>query len=121
MTRPDLTATINAWCDGVPRTWLFRGARMSPAFRGCGAAALCAASIVAAGGALRARVSLSILALLIGAGVASFFALAFVRRALTRREELVLLEHLWLALLAIAGATWALGEPVPPYLDVASV
>jgi hypothetical protein len=52
---------------------------------------------------------------------ASFFAWAFVRMWVTGAENIVLLEHVWVACAAASGYLVAAGEPVWPWLDVVSV
>ncbi len=52
---------------------------------------------------------------------ASFFVFGLLRRALTGRENLVLLEHVWVALGSVAFYLWAAGGPVLPGLDVLAV
>lgn len=66
------------------------------------------------------------LAPMIGAGVIAvsvtgFCAQALLRRLITGRESLVLLEHVWVTMVVAAGYLTALGEPVSAWLDVLAV
>ncbi|HTN85604.1 MAG TPA: prolipoprotein diacylglyceryl transferase family protein [Sorangium sp.] len=114
-------APLNAWLDELPRTRFGRFGREVPAFRSAGVAGYYAALAATLAGGLLAGRSLAVLGLLAAVCAASFYAWAHVRRAITGREQLVLLEHVWIAQLASAGALLALGEPVIPYLDVIAV
>lgn len=75
---------------------------------------------VIAGGLLRGH-SLLVLGVLAGVCALSFYVWAHARRALTGREELVLLEHVWFALLVSGATLRVLDQPVLPYLDVIAV
>lgn len=109
---------LNRLLDAVPRVEFRFGGRPLPAFRVCGTAGFYAALLVSTGAALIVGRPLAPLVVAIAAAVASFFGWALLRSAITRRESLVLLEHLWLALAASAGVLYALGVPVLPYLDL---
>jgi len=112
---------VNAALDRLPRTRLARAAREAPAFRACGVTGFYGALLVLVAGGLLAGRSLLVLAAVAAVSAASFFVWAFARRAVTGREELVLLEHVWFAEACVAGGLAAIGEPVLPYLDVLAV
>jgi hypothetical protein len=112
---------VNAWLDRLPRTRFGRLGREVPAFRSCGVAGYYVALVATLAGGLLTGRSLLVLGILSAVCAFSFFAWAQARRAITGREELVLLEHVWIAELASALALRALGEPALPYLDVISV
>ena len=109
---------INAWLDRLPRTRFGAGSREAPAFRSLGVAGYYAALVVTLGGGLLVGRSILTLAVVSAVCALSFFGWAHLRRLMTGREHLVLLEHVWVALLCAWGALAAMGEPVLPYLDV---
>jgi hypothetical protein len=111
----------NALLDRLPRRRVGRLGREAPAFRVCGEVGLHAGLIALLAAGLVRGASLAALALVAAVCVASFFAWAHVRRAVTGRETLVLLEHVWVALACSALALWALGEPVLATLDCLAV
>jgi hypothetical protein len=86
-----------------------------------GVAGYHAAVVATLGAGILAGRSLMVLAALAAVCAISFFAWAYVRRALTGRERLVLLEHVWIAELFSAGTLRLLREPLLPYLDAVSV
>ncbi len=90
-------------------------------FRVVGVAGFQAALAVEVLGGL--RVGLTPLTTIGAAAVAamSFLVWAWIRRALTGRENLVLFEHVWVALFALAGYWWLVDVPVALGLDVATV
>ena len=113
-------AGFNARLDQLPRTQFFFGGRKVPAFRGLAVFGYYLAVLL---GLLTALLSgLSLLAALGLAAVCalSFFAWAYVRRALSGHEELVLLEHLWFALLCCTLFGVAAELSLPNYLDLIS-
>jgi hypothetical protein len=112
---------LNAFLDALPRTRLGRASREVPAFRACGVAGFHFAVAAVLGGGLLAGRSLPVLAVLALACALSFFGYTFLRRAVTGREALVLLEHVWVAEACCAATLAALGEPVLPYMDVIGV
>jgi Prolipoprotein diacylglyceryl transferase len=103
--------------DRLPRAHVGRGSRATPAYRACGVVgAYAGVAVLVAAGLLGGR-PLGALGVAALAAATTFFIWAFMRRAVTRTERLVLVEHLWLALAAAAGAAAALGEPVLATLD----
>ena len=116
-----LPARLNRLFDALPRTRLGCLSREVPAFRACGVTGFYLAVVVLAGGGLLAGRSPLVLASLAAVCALSFFAYTYLRMWATGRETLVLLEHVWFALAAVAGWLWAAGEPVLPYLDVVAV
>jgi len=112
---------LNASFDRLARTRFGRLSREVPAFRSCGVVGFYLAVIaVIAGGLLRGQ-SLLVLGVLSSTCALSFYAWAWLRRALTSREELVLLEHVWVALLLSWATLRVLKQPSLPYLDVVAV
>ena len=116
-----MSTTINRFFDALPRPRIFRGCAERPAFRSLGVAGYHAALVATFGAGLLAGRSLLVLAAVAAVCAGSFFAWAYVRRAIGGSETLVLLEHVWLAALAAAGTLHLLGEPILPYLDAVSV
>ena len=111
----------NRLLDRVPRENLHPGAREVPAFRSLGVLGFHLAVLTALLTGFVAGVPpLDVMALSAVAG-ASFFGWGLLRRALAGRESLVLLEHVWVALGAVALLRWGAGEPVLPGLDVLCV
>lgn len=108
---------INVVLDGLPRTRVLRHFRPAPAFRSLGVTGFYAAAVVTfLVGLVDGRSPLVLAALSAVCGL-SFFAWALVRKWLSGREQLVLLEHVWFALACAAALLWVLGEPIPGYLD----
>jgi prolipoprotein diacylglyceryl transferase len=109
--------SLNERLDRLPRAYVGRGSRSTPAYRACGQVGTCAGVVVLAAAGLLGDRPLGSLAVVALAAFGTLFGWAYVRRALTGRERLVLLEHVWVALAAAAGAAWALDEPVAASLD----
>lgn len=112
---------LNAFLDRLPRTRFCRRHRPVAAFRTCGITGFYLALVALFGGGLLAGRSLVVLAGLALVSGLSFFVYTYLRKWITGREELVLLEHVWFALAANAGALHALNLPVLPYLDLVAV
>lgn len=110
-------ATLNAWLDSLPRTSIGARGRETPAFRSIGVAGFYLALIVTIGTGLATGRSPVVLSVVAVACAASFFGWALLRRAVTGRESLVLLEHVWVALACAAAVVVAFGEPVLAQLD----
>ncbi|WP_437656669.1 prolipoprotein diacylglyceryl transferase family protein [Sorangium sp. So ce1182] len=119
--RLDSGSLINHLLDALPRPRLFRGSCARPAFRSLGVAGYHAALVATLGTGLLAGRSALVLAAIAAVCAASFFCWAYLRRAITGRETLVLLEHVWIAELASAAALYFMREPILPYLDCVSV
>lgn len=112
---------LNAWFDHVPRLTIDVGPRRLPVFRSLGIAGFHVALVVAVLVSLVNDVPLmTSLGLSAVAGL-SFFMWALLRRAVTGRESLVLLEHAWVAFAAVAGFLWLSGGPIVAGLDVLAV
>ncbi len=111
----------NQVLDRLPRTTLHVGARTVPAFRSLGVVGFHLAVLTALLTGYRAGVPALDAAALSAVAGASFFGWGLLRRALTGHEALVLLEHVWVALGAVALLRWAAGAPVLPGLDVLAV
>ena len=110
---------LNAVLDSLPRVRFFRSARPVPAFRSLGIAGFYLAVTVTFAVGLSNGLSALVLTAVSAVCGASFYAWAFLRRALTGKENLVLLEHVWIALGASAGVLVALRVAPLPYLDAA--
>jgi hypothetical protein len=111
-------AALNRRLDALPRTRFGEASRAVPAFRTCGVAGFYLAVAAALGGALLAGRELLPVAALCVVCALSFFAYVYVRRWITGREQLVLLQQVWTAEAFCAAALAALRLPVLPYLDV---
>lgn len=112
---------INRLLDRLPRETFAVGAREVPAFRSFGVLGFHLALPVALLTGFRAGVTvLDTLAIAAAAGC-SLFGWGLLRRAITGRETLVLLESVWAAFLAVAALRWSAGAPVLPGLDVLAV
>jgi len=109
---------LNDVFDRLPRTRVRYGSWEAPFFRACGVTGYYAALIVTLGAALLVGRSLLLVSVLALACAVSFFAWLALRRLVGGIENLVLLEHVWVALAACAGILVAIHEPVLPYLDV---
>lgn len=117
-----MIARVNAWLDTLPRVWFDVGTRRVPAFRSLGVLGYHVAVVVLILTALRTGVSLGV-ALIVAAIAAAlgFFGWALVRRAITKHETLVVMEHVWIAYGLIALFAWAIQAPIAPVFDVFSV
>jgi hypothetical protein len=113
--------SLDAWLDALPRTRLGRFGREVPVYRACGVAGFYLAVMVTLGVGVLSGTSPLVLALVCLACGLSFFAWAYFRKALNGDETIVLVEHVWFALLCTAAALFALGVPPLPYLDAAAI
>lgn len=109
---------FNDCLDALPRTRVGSLAREQPVYRVCGVAGFYVAVVVLMGGGLVAGRSPLVLAAVAGVCGLSFYGWTHGRRALTGRETIVALEHVWIALGCAAAVVWLLGEPVLASLDV---
>ncbi|MGW1346179.1 prolipoprotein diacylglyceryl transferase family protein [Kribbella sp. NPDC002412] len=94
------------------------GGRRVPLFRSIGIAGYYGALLLALVAGIRAGVHPIVVLGLSAAAAVSFFLWGLTRRAITGRESLVLLEHVWVAGVAVAGFCWAAGVDVLRGLDV---
>lgn len=90
-------------------------------FRRWGVAGFVAACAIAELLARRDRLDLGTEAALIVAAVATFFAVAWVTRAVTGIESLTYYHHEIAVLAVVAAAAAALGAPVRPHLDATAL
>lgn len=118
---PDTLTRVNHTFDRVPRTIVRLGTREVPAFRSLGILGFHLGLLATLAASLGAGVPVVDACALAATAAASFFAWALVRRAVTGRETLVLLEHVWVAGGAVALYLWAAGVPVTAGLDVLAV
>ena len=110
---------LNAAFDVLPRVRFFRDTRPVPAFRALGVFGFYLAVMVTVGVGLAKELSPAVLAAMSVVCGASFYAWALLRRWLTGRENLVLLEHVWIALGASWGLLTVLDVAPWPFLDAA--
>jgi hypothetical protein len=96
-------------------------ARGVSAFRACGWIGLAAASAVALAASSARDLSLAIEALLIGAAVVIFLALAVLTKAIRGRETLIYYHHEIAVLIGVACLAWLLGAPVLGHLDATAL
>ena len=113
----DFATLLNALLDAIPRVEIRWSGRPRPAFRTCGTVGFGVAVLVAVSAAMLGNRSMLALAEATGVAVLSFFGWAYLRRAITGVERLVLLEHVWLALLCVVVTLWLQGLPVSATLD----
>lgn len=111
-------AALNRRLDALPRTRVGLASRAVPAFRTCGVSGFYVAVATTLGAALLAGRELLPAAALCVVCAFAFFAYVYVRRWITGREQLVLLEQVWTAEVFCALALEAMRVPVLPYLDV---
>jgi Prolipoprotein diacylglyceryl transferase len=95
--------------------------REAPMFRTCGVVGFYAALVALLAAGLIRELSLLSLAVVALVCATSFFGWALLRRKLTGRETLVLLEHVWIALGCSTVALLLLGEPVLASLDAVAI
>lgn len=100
------------------RTTLRLGTRRVPILRSAGIAGYHVALLVALVAGFRAHVNPVAVLGLSGAAAVSFFFWALLRRGVTGRETLVLLEHVWVAGAAVAGFCLAAGVDLRGGIDV---
>jgi Prolipoprotein diacylglyceryl transferase len=115
------SVTLNAWFDRIPRIWFDVGVRRVPAFRSIGIIGFHVALGVAIAASLWSGVPLASALGLSAVAALSFFGWGMLRRALTGRESLVLLEYVWAAYGAVAVFAWASSTAMSSTLDVFSV
>jgi hypothetical protein len=113
-----VTAAINRCLDGLPRGHFLRYGREISAYRAAGVTGYYVALGVALLAALVTKRSLLVVALLAAVCAGAFYGYTYLRRWITGRERLVLLEHVWAALAACAATLAVLREPLGPYLDI---
>ncbi|MEV5967184.1 prolipoprotein diacylglyceryl transferase family protein [Kribbella sp. NPDC051952] len=112
---------INHWFDQLPGPVVWITGRERPAFRVAGEIGLLAAMLTFLAGLLVRGLPPMVGAGVVAVSVTGFFAEALLRRLVTGRESLVLLEHVWVTMGLAAGYLAALGEPVSSWLDVLAV
>lgn len=113
----DVAAILNASFDVIPRVEVRWSGRPQPAFRTCGTVGFGVAVVVAVSAAWLGGRSMPALAEAIGVAALSFFGWALLRRAITGVEQLVLLEHVWIALLSVAFLLRVQRLPIAATLD----
>lgn len=114
---------INRWLDRLPRLWFDVGGRRVPAFRSLGIIGYHLAVLVLLATALRTGVPLLTTLGVGGVAALSFFGWGLLRRTVTRRETLVLLEYVWVAYACVGGLAWlvASGDAAVRVVDLFSV
>lgn len=113
----------NRWLDSLPRLWFDVGGRRVPAFRSLGIIGYHLAVLVLVATGLRTGVPLLTTLAVGGVAALSFFGWGLLRRAVTRRETLVLLEYVWVAYACVGLLAWlvASGEAAVRVVDLFSV
>lgn len=114
---------LNRWLARLPRTTFDVGGHRVPAFRSLGIVGFHVAVVLLLLTALSTGVPMLVALGVAGVSALSFFSWGLVRRALTRREVLVLLEHVWVAYAAVAVLAWlvASGDAAVRVVDLFSV
>jgi hypothetical protein len=97
------------------------GHRTIPAFRSIGIMGFHVAFVAALLTAIRTDFPLVVTAGLSATAALSFFAWGLLRRAVTGTEQLVLLEHVWVAFALVAAYLWYAGASMLSGLDVLAV
>lgn len=111
-------AALNRRLDALPRTRVGLASRAVPAFRTCGVSGFYVAVATTFGATLLAGREMLPAAALCVVCAFAFFAYVYVRKWITGREQLVLLEQVWTAEIFCAVALEIMRVPVLPYLDV---
>ena len=112
---------INQWFDGLPGPAVWITGREVPTFRVTGAAGLLGGMITLTCGLLGRGLSPMIGAGVAAISVAGFFGWALLRRLVTGRESLVLLEHVWVTMALVTAYLFTLGQPIANWLDLLAV
>ena len=89
-----------------------------PAFQACGLTGLALAIVLGVLLTLHAGLSLGVLAAMVATGCATFLGLAWVTKVVVGEERLIYYHHEVAILTTVALVLWALGQPLPAYLDV---
>lgn len=113
--------SINGWLDRLPRATVHLTGAESPAFRAIGVTGFAAALATMIGGALLRGLPVAVAVIVALVSAASFFGWALLRRLVTGRESLVLLEHVWFAGACVLVALRWLDRPALVWLDVFAV
>jgi hypothetical protein len=112
---------VNAWFDRVPRTTFDVGFRRVPAFRSLGILGYHLALLTAIFAGLVNGTPLVTTLGLSATAALSLFVWGVLRRAVTGRETLVLLEYVWFAMVCVAGFLWLSDVALRGTLDVFAV
>jgi prolipoprotein diacylglyceryltransferase len=109
---------IKELLDRVAGTHIRIFERDWPAFRVFGCAGFITAVLLTTGLAIRLRLSVSVLSVMIAAAIATFFAVVMATKLITAEERIIYYHH-EIAVMAVAAIVAAgLHQPVLPYLDV---
>jgi hypothetical protein len=108
---------LNAWLDRLPPSVWITGQEM-PAFQLAGLCGFAVSTSILAVAVVVTELSPLIAVGLVAVLVDSAWFWALARRTLTGRENLVLLEHVWVAVAAGIGYLLVLREPITPWLDL---
>jgi hypothetical protein len=103
----------------TPRVRLL--SRVIPAFQLCGYAGLALAIALTQALILARGLSPWVMAAITLADVATFFALGMVTKIIVGKEILIYYHHVIAVLMAAALLLWLLGQPLLPYLDIATL
>ena len=112
---------INQWFDQLPGPVVWITGRERPVFRVMGEIGLLAAMFTVLAGLLVRGLSPMVGAGVVAVSVTGFFAQVLLRRWITGRESLVLIEHVWVTMGLVAAYLAAIGEPLATWLDVLAV
>ncbi len=112
---------LNRVLEGLPRLTVDVGHRRLPVFRSLGVLGFQVAVVVVVLGSLRTAVPLAVALGICATAGASFFAWGLLRRAVTRRERLVLIEYVWVGVASVAGFVVVAGVPLAEGLDLMAV
>jgi prolipoprotein diacylglyceryltransferase len=112
---------LNRLLDSLPRPTVGRYAREVPTFRNCGVIGFHVAVVATLTAGLITGRSLLVLTVLSTICALSFFGYSYLRMWISGEENLVLLEHVWVALLSCAALLWIAGLPVLSYLDAVAI
>jgi hypothetical protein len=112
---------LNSFLDQLPRPKVGRPVRDAPTYRTCGIVGFYMAVVATMTAGILASSSLLVLSLLSAVSALSFFGYATLRIRIAGRQNLVLLEHVWVALLSCAVTLSLLQLPVLSYLDDVAV
>ena len=123
MTSPSDGAVVdlNRVLEELPRLTVDVGHRRVPVFRSLGVIGFQVAVVVVVLGSLRTGVPLATALGVCAVAGASFFVWGLLRRAVTRRERLVLIEYVWVGVGSVAGFLVAAGQPLAAGLDLMAV
>jgi hypothetical protein len=112
---------LNSWLDRLPRDHVWCSGRPVPTYRAMGVVGYhLAVGVIVLDALAQGRPVSVALGVALVCGL-SFFVWALLRLWVTGAENIVLLEHVWVACGATVGFLIAVRQPVGPWLDVVAV